>query len=149
LLAREIGGRAVAAANLHLTLAFVGDVDGARRDELRELLTALPRHGFTLTLDRVGEWRQARVAWVAPAAAPPLLGQLNAALAHALAAAQFPVESRPFHPHVTLVRRHARAPADSVTAPLDWRVARVALMVSEHAGGALRYRELDAIVLAP
>src|SRR5207247_310401 len=56
-LARDVaaraGGRAIVGANIHLTLAFVGDVDPDRIDVLREIAIALPRDAFVLTLGRV------------------------------------------------------------------------------------------------
>jgi len=141
-LARRIGGRAVPAANLHLTAAFLGDLDAARATALATIGGALAVDPFTLTLDTIGEWHHAGVAWIAPSVVPPPLVALHARLAAALAGAGFAVESRPFRPHVTLVRRRARPLADAACAPLDWRVERVALMVSERAGGALRYRDI-------
>jgi len=146
-LALAIGGRAVPGVNVHVTLAFVGDVDAVQAAALRAMLAALPRRPFTLMLDRIGEWPRAGVAWLAPSAVPAPLVALHAQLAAALAASGFAVEARPFRPHVTLVRRLARPLADTAAEPLEWRVTRVALMVSERVGGALRYREQAAVTL--
>jgi 2'-5' RNA ligase len=146
-LARDIGGRAVPAANLHLTLAFLGDVEPARAQVLPPMLASLSSGGFTLTLDRLGEWRHAGVAWIAPGIVPAPLAALHSKLAAALSAAGFAVEARPFRPHMTLVRRRRHPLADAPTIPLEWRVDRVALMVSENARGAVRYRELGGTAL--
>jgi len=147
MLARAIGGRAVPAANVHVTLAFVGDVDAAQATALRAVLGALPRREFTLVLDRLGEWHHAGVAWLAPSAVPAPLAALHAHLTAALAASGFAVEARPFRPHVTLVRRRVRPLADAPAEPLEWRVTRAAVMASERVGGAVRYREDTAVTL--
>lgn len=142
-MARQIGGRAVPPGNLHLTLAFIGEVEAARVAALESIHATLSTEPFTLTLDRIGEWHHAGVAWIAPGKVPPLLAALQARLNAALAAEGFAVESRPFRPHVTLVRRRARPLADTGCEPLTWRIERVALMLSEPVGSAIRYRELD------
>jgi RNA 2',3'-cyclic 3'-phosphodiesterase len=94
-MARQIGGRAVPAGNLHLTLAFLGEVEPARVTPLHTVQSALAVEAFTLMLDRIGEWHHAGVAWIAPAVVPPPLSALHAQLNAALAAAGFVVESRP------------------------------------------------------
>ncbi len=146
-LAQSIGGRAVPAHNVHLTLAFLGEVEQGRVPPLRAMLGVLPRAAFTLELDRIGEWHHAGVAWIAPSVVPPTLVALHACLDAALADKRYPVEARPFRPHVTLVRRRARALAERATASLEWNVRRVALVRSENVGGAVRYGEEAGVAL--
>jgi 2'-5' RNA ligase len=59
----------------------------------------------------------------------------------------FAVETRPFHPHLTLVRRRLRPLADAPTDPLAWQVERVSLVRSQRVEGSVCYREVDAIAL--
>jgi 2'-5' RNA ligase len=143
----RIGGRAVPVANLHLTLAFLGDVADDRVPRLREIVDALPRERFSLVLDRIGEWHYAGVAWIAPTAVPAPLATLHARLGTALASADFTVEARPFRPHVTILRRPRRALAESACPPREWCVARVSLMRSDNVEGAMRYREVSGAAL--
>jgi len=145
-LARSAGGRVVPAPNLHLTMVFVGEADAAVLPALLGLLPAMPREAFTMTLDRVGGWRAAGVGWMAPTVVPPELATLNARLNGAVAACGLPAETRPFHPHVTLVRRPRRVPAAPV-APIAWHVRRRSLRRSESAAGGVRYREEGAVAL--
>jgi 2'-5' RNA ligase len=140
-LAEQIGGRAVPAHNIHLTLAFIGNVEPLRVSALCALLDELPRYSFVLTLDRVGEWHHAGVAWTAPSVVPRTLTALHARLDERLRVGEFPVEARPFRPHVTLVRRRKRPLADGPSTLIDWRVERVSLMRSESIAGGVRYRE--------
>ncbi len=151
--ARAAGGRATRAASLHLTLAFVGEVDDARVPALCALgasLEGLPAP-FTLSLATPGSFRHARVAWIAPERPPAGLAMLAQSLHLALAAGGFPVEARRFAPHVTLARR-CRDP-DEVDAlavtPIAWPVDAFVLWQANRAPPASRaahghppYREL-------
>jgi 2'-5' RNA ligase len=68
-LAREVavetGGRAVAADNLHLTLAFLGERPAAIVPELFASAEAIEGLPFRLSLDDVGCWRKTGIAWLA------------------------------------------------------------------------------------
>jgi 2'-5' RNA ligase len=141
-LAEQTDGRASPEANLHLTVAFMGDVATHALPAAQSLLGALPGCGFALCLDRLGAWKHAGVAWVGPSHIPEALGALSGALAAALGAAGFAVDARPFRPHVTLVRRCRRPLAPLPCAPLGWRVSALSLMQSEVAARGVRYREL-------
>ncbi|EDV2239190.1 RNA 2',3'-cyclic phosphodiesterase, partial [Salmonella enterica subsp. enterica serovar Typhimurium] len=48
-------GRPVAAANLHLTLAFLGDVSSDKQHALAQLAGRIRQPGFTLHLDDAGQ----------------------------------------------------------------------------------------------
>ena len=144
--AAQTRGRAPPAGNLHLTLAFLGDVATARIAALHVLgstvASAVPP--FTLTLDRVGAFGDGGIAWAGTSAAPRELERLVQSLNGALAKEGFPTERRAFHPHVTLAR-HCRRPAGTGTAaPVAWRVERITLNASELSPRGPRYRELGA-----
>lgn len=62
----EDAGRPVAADNLHLTLAFLGEVS-AENSGAGRLAGRLRQPGFTLTLDDAGQWLRSRVVWLEPA----------------------------------------------------------------------------------
>lgn len=59
-------GRPVAAANLHLTLAFLGEVSADKQRALSAMAGRIRQPGFTLTLDDAGQWLRSRVVWLAP-----------------------------------------------------------------------------------
>jgi 2'-5' RNA ligase len=144
--AAQARGRAPSAGNLHLTLAFLGDVAAERIGVLHALgpavAAAVPP--FTLTLDRVGAFGDGGIAWAGASAPPRDLERLVQSLTGALARDGFPTERRAFHPHVTLAR-HCRHPSGSGTiVSIAWRVERITLNASERAPGGPRYRELGA-----
>lgn len=60
----EDAGRPVAAANLHLTLAFLGEVSADKQRALSAMAGRIRQPGFTLTLDDAGQWLRSRVVWL-------------------------------------------------------------------------------------
>ena len=145
--AAHAGGRAIADANLHLTLAFIGDVAGERIDVLRAIAVELPRSAFSLTLDRIGTFKRSELAWIAPSQVPMRLTGLESALTAALKKADFVLETRPFHAHVTLARRCTRRIAKVRFGTVEWGVRRVALLASIASNGGVCYRELAGLAL--
>lgn len=129
-MARAARGKPVPAANLHLTLAFLGEVDEARVGVLPALADAIETRAFRLDFDRVGSFPRAHVAWVGCAKAPAALIGLQAALARSLADGGFALEERAFAPHLTLARKtQGRLPARSID-PIGWRVEGFSLVRS-------------------
>ena len=145
-LARDVaaraGGRAIVDPNIHLTLAFVGDVGNDRIEVLRDVLNGLPREAFVLVLDCVGTFRHSEIAWIASSHVPATLVELQSRIAAALAKDDFRIEERPFHAHVTLARHCRRPIAKAHSMPIEWQVRRVALLASIAGNGGVCYREL-------
>ena len=148
MLAREVSvetqGRAPATANLHLTLAFIGSAPATRVGALqaagqRAVMGVSP---FTLTLDRIGAFRRAGVAWIGASMIPPQLDHLVRQLSDALAAQGFASERRAFEAHVTLARHCLRMTGPRVPEPISWTPARLTLVASDLSPEGPRYREL-------
>jgi 2'-5' RNA ligase len=146
--AGEAVGRAVPAANLHATVAFLGSVARAAIASLLALGDGVRAEAFDARLDRHGSFRGARVAWIAPSHVPPAMRALHGAVAQGLAAAGFAVEERPWHPHVTLARHCRRMVPPGDDAPLAWPVRALALYESIGAEGGPRYEPLARWPLA-
>ena len=89
----EDAGRPVAADNLHLTLAFLGEVSAEKQRALAALAGRLRQPGFTLTLDDAGQWLRSRVVWLGTRQPPRGLPQL-ASMLRAQAAAAIRARSR-------------------------------------------------------
>lgn len=125
-------GRPMAKHNLHVTLAFLGELD-AERFEAARGAAPITVGAFDLRLDRVGHWAQSRVLWLAPNEVPEALRELEARLWAALTARGFEREPREFAPHVTLARR-ARPIEGELVEPVPWRAEELALVESLPAG---------------
>lgn len=113
---------------LHMTLHFIGDVEGERMPELADSLQ-LPFEGFPLKFERADLWPHG-VAVLEPEAVPAPLAELHAELANVLERLALPVDTRPFRPHVTLARRAAGASPPSSGPAIVWKIDRYALMAS-------------------
>ena len=91
---------------LHLTLAFVGEVDPSAQGRIEEALARVEAAPLAVELHGIGHFAHRgapRVLWTGacPAAA---LGALAASVRRTLARAGFPPERRKFAPHVTIAR---------------------------------------------
>ena len=101
--------RWVAADNLHLTLRFLGETAVEDLPRLQAGLDAIgTRHDrFTLTVAGIGcfpNTRRPRVIWAGLEGQQQALGRLQQAVEGMVQGFDWPAESRPFHPHLTLGR---------------------------------------------
>ena len=111
--------RWVAAEQLHVTLAFLGEQPESRLAELESIGrgAASASDASTLHLGQPGSFgpRSApRVLWIGLGGDIPALLHLASALTERLRDAGFPVEDRPLQPHITLARRRERAAGGSL-----------------------------------
>jgi 2'-5' RNA ligase len=123
------GGRAMRPQNLHLTLAFLGDVDAARVDDVAAAASGIAVPSFELVLDRAGYWPHNRIVWAGASVVPAVLEQLVAELRARLDARAVKYERKPFVPHVTLLREAHPAVLPALAA-VSWLVERVVLVKS-------------------
>ena len=142
---RRTGGRAVRARNIHLTLAFLGEVDEARVAELKRLPAWGERHA--LPIERAGYWARNRILWVGPEETPAPAVALAARLRDLLAAWNYRTERQPFAAHVTLLRK-AREPEEMPPLPqVDWPVQEFVLVRSQPLAEGSRYDVVERFPL--
>lgn len=100
------GARWVDPDNLHLTLRFIGEVDGREAEDVDAALSGIQGKRFSLTLSGVGQFgdeRRPRALWVG-VEPNEALERLQAKIETALQRAGLAPEKRKFKPHVTLAR---------------------------------------------
>ena len=140
-------GRPVPKSNYHLTLAFLGGVEASRLDGIREagarVAAGSGTPGFELVLDTAGLWRRAGVAWLGARCPPEAAGRLASSLWQALEPLGFEVESRPFRPHLTVLRGCRRCAAPGPVQPVAWPVRDFVLVRSETRPEGARYEIVD------
>ena len=137
-------GRPVAAANLHLTLAFLGEVSDEKRQALAAMAGRIRQPGFILTLDDAGQWLRSRVVWLGTRQPPRGVLQLANMLRAQAARSGCYQSPQPFHPHITLLRDASHAVA--IPPPgFHWAfpVKEFVLYESRFAGGRTRYTPLQ------
>ena len=147
--AHTLRGNFTQTANLHLTLAFIGEVSPVAAKPLFEIAEAFQLTLFQLQIRGVGSFRRegGSIVWAGIEEDGSLL-EAHERLSGQLAAAGFRLEERRFTPHLTLAREvrfregfDLRAFSDTV-APIDAVVTRISLMKSERLGGRLVYTEV-------
>ena len=99
------GAKWIEPDNMHITLRFVGDIDGRTADEFVSFLAGVRARPFPVTIAGVGAFggRDPRVLWAGVQAGEPL-DALYRANDRAARAAGLEPEGRAFKPHVTLAR---------------------------------------------
>lgn len=136
----QLPGHAVPTANLHLTLAFLGEQPTANTEQLLAMAAALPSSAFTLHLDRLARFRGG-LLHLAPSQTPAQLLELVEALRLALLGLDIQLETRPFQAHLSLIR-HCPICPESTSPSFDWPVTQFALFASESGPDGPRYRAL-------
>lgn len=145
---KECGGRAMKTGTLHLTLAFVGEIDDDRLPELLTAAAAVEGERFDLILDRLGWWRHNRILWAGCGHTPAALSALADGLAGRLRVAGFPVERRPFAAHLTLLRNCLCERLPNLEEPVAWPAEEFVLVRSRLSDAGSRYEILGRWPLA-
>jgi 2'-5' RNA ligase len=132
-------GRRVPATGLHVTLAFLGQVDAAARAGCERAGATIDREAFELSFDRAGCFERTHVAWLGPVRAPPGLTDLAADLRAALAAEAVRFDPQPFRCHLTIARDARAVPLPQRFTPVRWPVHEFALVESLSGSAGVRY----------
>jgi RNA 2',3'-cyclic 3'-phosphodiesterase len=127
----------VPAANLHLSLVFLGNVPVARVGDVEAVLESAVAGCAAMAaavsgIGTFGPPRSPRVVWAGVEPVPGLI-RLQGRIADGLRALGLPLENRPYHPHITL----GRIKASAGTGDLMRRIERL----GPAAFGALPVRE--------
>ncbi len=116
------GARWVKPENLHLTLRFIGEVDGGAAHDVDAALAAVRGQPFGLAFAGLGCFdRKGKVhtLWVGVAPSEPLM-RLQAKVESALVRLRLEPERRKFHPHAAIARiRNGLAPGHKIVAYLE------------------------------
>jgi 2'-5' RNA ligase len=92
---------------MHLTLAFLGNVGAEIQETLSEKLRAISWKSFFLPLIGLGTFPSKgwpKIIWIGVGTGHPHLFQLHKRVQEAILAAGLEPDLRSFHPHVTLAR---------------------------------------------
>ena len=138
----ECGGRAIAQRNIHLTLAFLGDVPRARLPRIEAVAGGVGGSRCDIEVDRLQYWRHNRIVWAGVERCPAPLAALAGQLSAGLRAIGFRIDDRPYVLHVTLLRNARRAPSDTMIASVAWPIADIALVESVRRGDGRVYEVL-------
>ncbi len=124
-------------SGIHLTLAFLGELDDAQLERAIEAATLVARQvqPFTYHLTRLdifGSPRQPRVVWMGIEERSGSLARLHSLLAQELAHQGFETDKRPFSPHLTLARIKSPLAPDELQRLQELLVGKQSGIVSPH-----------------
>jgi 2'-5' RNA ligase len=140
---RECHGRPLKPEQIHLTLRFIGPVDGKIAACLQQAANSITLPRFELVFDIMGYWPRPRVVWSMPSQIPPTLSALAAQLEQVCVSCGLTPEKRAYVPHLTLLRNARQAPAIVTMKPRHWPVDAFGLIRSETLSQGAVYTELQ------
>lgn len=155
-------GRPVPAANLHVTLVFLGSVPERRLAELGAIARAsgaASAERLELAFDHLEYWRAAQLLCALPAECPAPMAALARNLQDRLAACGFAPDlkgslsvgvsvPRQFRPHVTVARKVHRPPGVMEMQPVIWGFGDLVLVESKTLPEGSVYTVLETIRLS-
>ena len=142
---REHGvkGAYIAKSNLHLTLVFIGEYGDPER--VKQAIASVKFRPFPIHPEKMGAFRD---LWWAGLSKSKELKNVAERLRQALENAGIPFDTKPFSPHITLIRR-AKSPDNSIPGELryytgknEMTVSRISLMRSDRKASELVYTEI-------
>lgn len=129
-LVQSTPGRPVPAENLHITLAFLGNVDACQQACVERVAESIASPSFEFTLDHSGHWSRSKVLWLAPSEEPEPLTLLADVLSVGARECGLSLDELPYRPHLTLMRKVSGVPENSAVEPLLWSADRFVLVRS-------------------
>lgn len=137
-LERVEDGRFVRPRNLHMTLAFLGEVTAQAETCLCARAAEVEFEPFELSLDLLDYFSRPQIVWVGCSKVPAALDDLQESLCAAVRECLPNWQCGDFTPHVTL-SRNASYHAPALLEPLRWTVDKICLVQSEPAEAGSNY----------
>lgn len=136
-------GRVVQTQNLHGTLHYVGQVTESTKDCMHVAAQSVNTEAFQLDLDCFGHFPKAKIFWMGTQNLPVQLVQLHKKLGAAIEGCGFNADTRPFSPHVTLMRKHSGPVPAKTEFSIPWRVEEFVLVESITYKEGVKYQVLE------
>ena len=135
-------GRAVPPANFHVTLAFLGMQQPAVIPEVRRIASRLSFEPCRITLDRIGQFRQAGVVWLGSSQIPPALQDFQHSLVGALLEAGIGYDRKAWKFHLTLYRKMRKLPSIMEPVNIEWALNGFSLIESISVNRGVKYHTI-------
>lgn len=131
--------------NLHLTLAFLGEVGADDIDAVKNCMDSVRMRRMKLEFSKIGCFRNDSELWWIGLKDDPVLSGIQRELIKNLREAGFRPDSKRFRPHITLARRMRAGRIESgdlLPEPFETEAGAMSLMLSERIDGRMVYTEL-------
>ena len=139
----KIKGRVMQPHNLHVTMHFVGQVSESTKDCMHTAARLVEAEAFQLDLDNLGHFPKAKVFWMGAQNIPAQLTQLHKKLGAAIEDCGFNADTRPFSPHVTLMRKSVNPAMKYEGFSIPWTIDEFVLVESVQDEAGVNYRVLE------
>ena len=137
-------GRVIPRQNWHITLAYFGMANESTQVCISKQLANVQSQSFNVHLNKTGYWPKPAVAWLGPDSVTGELQQLFDKVQHALQPCGYTPDTRPYQPHVTLVRKAKHLPKDSAFAAIEWQVNHFCLVESRTGQDGAEYHVIKS-----
>lgn len=151
-----VSGNFTRTSNLHLTVAFLGEVSSNRIKDIRNVMnqSAFGSDVFDIEVGGLGKFiNNGELLYWCGIRENETLDKLQHTLIQGLKANEFSVDDKPFRPHITLGRRcrmnsnfDEKEFAKKIS-PIRMKVTTINLMKSEHREGKLTYSSIGEVKL--
>ena len=135
---QSTGGNFSLDENLHLTLAFIGEVSPKKLDKIKAILETVTFSPFDVAINRLDTFSRGTL-WYAGLREDKPLMLLQREIEYKLALCGFEMDGRKYNPHITLGREVIAKIKPWRIEPFGETVTSVDLMKSERINGKLTY----------
>ena len=140
--ASGVEGRAVPAANFHVTLAFLGMQEANLIPRVCEVASSLSFEACDVVLDQLGRFKRAGVLWLGASRVPGRLQRFQHDLVGALLDAGIGYDRKPWKMHLTLYRKMRKAPPIMDPIEVRWRLENFSLVESVSIKRGVEYHDI-------
>jgi len=133
---RSTRGNFTAPENLHLTLAFIGEVSPKKVEKIEAILETVTFEPFEAAINKLGSFSRGTL-WYAGLREDKPLMILQREITYKLALCGFEMDGRKYNPHITLGREVLTDTEPWQIEPFGETVTSIELMKSERIGGRL------------
>ena len=127
---------------LHLTLSYVGDIAEDRLADLVTIGDKIHQKPFRFLINKIAYFEKSRVAWAGSKDVPDELMELQATIEGEVIHAKFPLDPRPFRPHITLIRNLPEPLNMMSTQEIMWPISAFSLVKVNQSGVGVPYEIL-------
>lgn len=139
--AKSIKGNFTSLENVHLTIAFLGEVDPLEIEKLTDIMKSIRFAPFDIEINNLGTFGKS--LWFCSVKQSQNLENVHTSLNTLLRDNNFPTDNRPYKPHITIARNLILKDQQfKLFEPIKERVTALSLMESNRINGKLTYIEL-------
>lgn len=146
---QSISGNFSRKENMHLTLAFLGEVSESHVNDIKTAMDKIDKNSFNLEISGLGNFRNRgeKLYWIGVENNPDLSGA-HEVLTDVLKKYGIAFDDKPFKPHITLGRRcvmkddFSESDFRKNVVDISMIVSAISLMKSEQIYGKLKYSEI-------